>query len=313
VTEPHERGSILVAAVFESFFRTYHSRVEDLLRLGTSFDPAANERRLHPDLIDRVAEIAAKSAQTILTMCIRAFEYLPPLDITFGDFLRALVTADRDLLADDGTDQRRMMIEAFRRRGIYPSGVTSLSEAALCWPEAVAGEIPRMPSDWVAQALLVNAQEMQMHGDEKSRKDDHDRLEDAKLALQGWAAENAEALRLSPDRDAEIEAEGFHGTFRVAPSGRLVVEVVARFSQSEERGDGTRFSGGTTVVASSSGEVRFAIAKPLASEERRERQLRFAETRIAEDPAFGWTDGAPRDPERLARVDFARLHRGLVR
>lgn len=112
---------------------------------GTKFDPEAGERELHPDLVDRVAEIAAESAQTILTMCIRAFEYLPPLDITFGDFLRALITADRDLLAEDGADQRRVMIEAFRKRGIYPAGVISLSEGSLCWPELhpVAGNAGR--------------------------------------------------------------------------------------------------------------------------------------------------------------------------
>jgi hypothetical protein len=28
-------------------------------------------------------------------MSIRAFDYLPPFDITFGDYLRALVTADQ--------------------------------------------------------------------------------------------------------------------------------------------------------------------------------------------------------------------------
>lgn len=311
--EPHERGSILVAAVFEGFFRTYRSRVNDLLRLGTSFDPAAGERELHPALIDRVAGIAAKSAQTILTMCIRAFEYLPPLDITFGDFLRALITADRDLLADDGAEQRRMMIEAFRKRGIYPAGVTSLAEDALRWPEAVPGSIPPMPSEWVAQALLVNAQEVQLHGDKESREAERARLGGAAETLCRWAADNAEALKLSPQSDGEIAVQGFHGTFRVAPSGRLVVEVVARFTQWEEtNGDtafgGLRFRGGTTVVAESSGQVRFVIAKPLASTLRRERQLRFVESRDAEDPAFSWADGSY-DQERIARLDFARLHR----
>ena len=34
-------------------------------------------------------------------MCIRAFQYLPPVDVTFGDFLRSAVTADRDLFPAD--------------------------------------------------------------------------------------------------------------------------------------------------------------------------------------------------------------------
>ena len=44
--------------------------------------------------MNRIAAEAAATAQSTLTMCIRAFDYLPPVDVTFGDFLRALVTAD---------------------------------------------------------------------------------------------------------------------------------------------------------------------------------------------------------------------------
>src|SRR6185295_19735955 len=82
-TEPHERGSILVGAVFDGFFSAYQRKVEDLLRLGTVFDGPDHRAGLHPALIDRLAEIAAQSAQSTLSMCMRAFEYLQPLDITF--------------------------------------------------------------------------------------------------------------------------------------------------------------------------------------------------------------------------------------
>jgi len=313
-TEPHERGSILVSAVFEGFFRTYQARVDDLLKLGRSFDAEAGVSELHLGLIDRVAEIAAESAQTILTMCIRAFEYLPSLDITFGDFLRALITADRDLLADEGAGQRRLMIEAFRKRGIYPADVRSLSEDALCWPEAPRDDIPPMPSEWVAQVLLVNAQAVQVHGDKETREKARERLKGAKAKLTEWAIENAAALQLSPDDG--IEVQGFHGTFRVAPNGRLVVEVVVRFTQCEQTDDapeygGLPFRGGTTVVAESSGHVRFIIAKPLASRQRRARQLDFVESCDAQDPAFSWTDDAYHR-NRIADLSFAALHRGMV-
>ena len=66
-------------------------------------------------------------------MCIRAFDYLPPVDVTFGDFLRAVVTADRELSPEDPTGQRAALIEAFRRRGIYASGVRSSAEESLLW------------------------------------------------------------------------------------------------------------------------------------------------------------------------------------
>lgn len=313
-SEPHERGSILVGAVFDGFFSAYQRQVDDLLRLGKIFDGGSGQAELHPALIDRLAEIAAEAAQTTLTMCIRAFEYLPPLDITFGDFLRALITADRDLLADDGVEQRQMMIDAFRRRGIYPSGVSSLSEGSLCWPEAPSG-IPPMPSEWVAQALMVNAQEMQQHGDDAQRGKQRSKLGHAAGALTEWATANAEALGLSPTKGT-IALEGFHGTFRVAPNGRLVVEVVARFTQTEDTADapefgGLAFRGGTTVVAESSGDVRFVIAKPLASRERRERQLGFVESLDAADPALAWSDDGY-GASRIANLDFRGLHQGMA-
>ena len=67
-------------------------------------------------------------------MCIRAFDYLPPVDVTFGDYLRALVTADFELFPRRDLASARPMIEAFRLRGIYPEGVTSLAEESLLWP-----------------------------------------------------------------------------------------------------------------------------------------------------------------------------------
>lgn len=138
VFKPHERGSILVSAVFEAFINIYQSRTADLIRIASAGTGILPEGQLHPDLVNRLAEQAAKSARHILQMCIRALDYCPPLDITFGDYLRAIVTADRDLVAEDNRDYRLAFITAFRRRGIYPSGIKSLSEESLAYPEVPA-------------------------------------------------------------------------------------------------------------------------------------------------------------------------------
>ena len=103
-TEPHERGSILVAAVFDAFFAVYQTRILDLVRIATEGRGVLPQGDLHPDLVDRLAREASGAAQDVLTMCIRAFEYLPPVDITLGDYLRALVTADYDLVAEEGVE-----------------------------------------------------------------------------------------------------------------------------------------------------------------------------------------------------------------
>ena len=67
-------------------------------------------------------------------MCIRALDYCPPVDITFGDYLRAIITADVDLVEDDRWNYRLAFIDAFRRRGIYPEGIKTLSVESLCQP-----------------------------------------------------------------------------------------------------------------------------------------------------------------------------------
>ena len=51
-------------------------------------------------------------------MCIRALDYCPPVNLEFGDYLRAIITADRDLIRDDNSGYRVAFIDAFREREI---------------------------------------------------------------------------------------------------------------------------------------------------------------------------------------------------
>ena len=66
-------------------------------------------------------------------MCIRALDYCPAVDITFGEYLRALITADVDLVPDDRYGYRVAFMEAFRDRGILPRDVRTVSEETLAW------------------------------------------------------------------------------------------------------------------------------------------------------------------------------------
>jgi hypothetical protein len=138
--EPHARGSVLVAAVFGAFLRIYQARTADLLRIASAGTGVLPEGELHPDLVNRLAQEAATTAHHVLRMCIRALDYCPPVDITFGEFLRAIVTADRDLVANDSRNYRVAVVESFRRWGIYPAGVNSLSEESLLWSSPTKAE-----------------------------------------------------------------------------------------------------------------------------------------------------------------------------
>jgi len=144
--EAHQRGSILVAAVFEAFISIYKTRTADLMRIasnGTGILPAGE---LHPDLVNRLANEAAKSASHVLNMCIRALDYCPPVDITFGDYLRAIITADLELVIEDTKDYRLAFIGAFRRRGIYPAGIKTLSVESLQFKKLNLRYVPKPKS-----------------------------------------------------------------------------------------------------------------------------------------------------------------------
>lgn len=134
--EPHARGSILVAAVFDAFVAIYQSRIADLQRIASGGTGILNEGEIHPDLVNRLANEAVKSARHVLTMCIRALDYCPPVDIDFGDYLRALITADRDVFPNDLRGYRLAFIDAFRQHGIYPRHLKVLSEEGLTWDRA---------------------------------------------------------------------------------------------------------------------------------------------------------------------------------
>ena len=71
VFEPHARGAILMAAIFDAFISIYDKRTEDLVRLATGGTGVIEEgASLHPDLVNRLAGEASKAANHVLTMCI---------------------------------------------------------------------------------------------------------------------------------------------------------------------------------------------------------------------------------------------------
>jgi hypothetical protein len=131
--EPHALGAVLVSAVFAAFVTIYRARSADLMRLATNGTGVLPAGEISHDLAGRLAGEAAKVADQVLNMCIRALDYCPPVDINFGDYLRAIITADRDLVPRDDRGYRVAFISAFRDRGIYPQSVAHLAEDSLVW------------------------------------------------------------------------------------------------------------------------------------------------------------------------------------
>src|SRR6185436_17021050 len=114
VTEPHSRGSILVAAVFDAFFAIYLKRTADLWRIYRAGGGSANPVDVPRPLADRLCEVATKLSEQFFKVCVRALDYCPPVDITFGGFLRAVITADTDLRERDEAGVRDAFMQSFR-------------------------------------------------------------------------------------------------------------------------------------------------------------------------------------------------------
>ena len=340
--EPHDRGAVLVDAVFDAFFRVYQRRISDLMRIATGGTGQLPPGDLHPDLVRRIADEACKTAQSILTMCIRAFDYLPPVDVTFSDFLRGLVTADTDLVSRDRLGQRLAVIEAFRERGIYPQSVDSLGEEALVWRDCRGSGVPDMPIANLPAILGSWAQGWGLRRGEgqAAEREDADAVEGTPnavaAALIQYARDNAARLELVDDPALKITLRGFHAVHRVSPDGQLLTELVAQFVQTLEEGDdgadggdgeigpygGLPLRGGTTIVASEEGAIRYVISKPLpvdagdeaqrARAAARRRELRaFVEECDLLDPRMPWADEHYAGNRMAVRARLASLHRRI--
>ncbi len=250
VFEPHDRGAILVAAVFSAFREIYKTRTADIFRIATSGSGVLPDGDLHPDLVRRLAKEASKIAQHILNMCIRALDYCPPVDINFGDYLRAIITADIDLVPDDDLGYRVAFIESFRRRGIYPRDIRTLSEESLCWNVQTKGvdvlkEIGEILRDYILELEHIGDREKIYNETRNYKKNLHDLIEDlikddqtrkefekiTGLYLSSGKHPKVDGLRRAADNNPVFEIHTLRGARRIGPDGDAVHQVIVSITQ----------------------------------------------------------------------------------
>jgi hypothetical protein len=301
----HARGSILVAAVFDAFLSIYRHRSADLIRLATGGSGVLREGALHPDLVGRLAAEASKAAGHVLNICIRALDYCPPVDLTFGEYLRALITADIDLMPEDGHGYRVAFIEAFRRRGIYPRGLRTLSEDSLRW--ARPEEDPTLPPGEMEQQLaeFIDAIDLRGRIDElryqrdrfalwkttrRIRTELHKRIasyvQKAKLMhrITGLAltpSDIAPGVKIRRDGAPVFAVQAVREARRMQEDGRVLNQVFITLLQTETiEHQGREYTvrcGSTMVLDLDAARVTCVIRKGLRDRERLERTIAFKE------------------------------------
>jgi hypothetical protein len=276
--EPHRRGEVLVAAVLNAFIDAWADRIEGL---------RSPDSRLVSQ--ERVAEEGASIADLLLTMAIRAIDYTPPIHIEFGDYLSALLTADREVRGDDSRyELRRRLLESCAAYGIKPAAGT----ADGTWSPPSA----RLARSGAHFTSLQN-----------------DRTEMFRLI---WA--NRKALRLDPNAFTRIVS--LRPAFRVSPEdGFHVRETVVECTQylkvsAAELGDYRLdvpdgmgpdqqivFRGGSTFVLDEYGDLKYEVYNPIPTRARQSAERRARWQRRLDylwdngflDPGASLTKGLP--------------------
>jgi hypothetical protein len=254
-------------------------------------------------------------------MCVRALDYCPPLDLTFGEYLRAIITADVDMVPDDDRNYRVAFVEAFRRRGLYPRDVRTLSTENLVWRgphnddrrhSAKLLPIIRELRDDAHRQLYARDRREIFRRERAVRAQLHRRLADH-FASGEEGRRDAFFLGLDLDASDSFEVHAVHFATRVGPDGDVRFQLLIQITQHLDvpgNGYGTMpFEGGSTVVADlEQARILYCIRKPLGSLTRRERQRQFLRE-LAEDSLRSTYFGPP-DVTNV-REPFALLHRGL--
>lgn len=283
--EPHDRGAVLVASVFDAFLAIYANRTADLLRLATGGTGVLSSGALHPDLVNRLCKEVSLTANHVVTMCVRALDYCPPVDLTFGEYLRALITADRDLVTDDELHYRVAFVEAFRRRGIFPRNLRTLSEESLVWRGPEMDDLP------VSGALVKGIEHLrnyaQRHLYATSRRQVFLLARTLRRVLHDWLQKHLDESPEGAADAAYLGLEHFPGTrttfsvrsaqvaHRIGPGGNILPQLIIELLQSRGSSEVPFLGGCTVIVDLRSMQIRYCIRKSVCSPTRFSRQADF--------------------------------------
>lgn len=279
-SEPHERGACFVAAVFDAFLDSYTAQIADLRRLASSGTGILPPGALPADLVGRVSAAAVHNADTYLGMVVRAFEFLPVVDVTFGDVVRAIASSDQALYPDDGANLRSTLIEALRRRGIYPPGVSSLADEALLWPRPPVPLNLTKGENAVDLAPLILAATLDLDTGTPTTLatlTGTEGVQRLRQNIHAWGKEHAYELGLDGAAGGielvNAQVEYVRASDR-QPRPMVVIQFAQRRDDLEDqrlRSDGRQISrshraairAGTTVIGRSDGTVEYLVTKPL--------------------------------------------------
>ena len=294
--ESHLRGEILSAAVLNSFIRVWSKRLKQLFPDKDGNLP-----------LSRVVEDGVDAADQLLTMCIRALDYCPVVDITFSDFLSSLLTADFELIPDDSKYKYRDVIRSqFKAWGIEPSSGT---------PHQVhTGAVPEI-GIWEKAFLKEPLTYEQVHREPLERNRDE---------VFHFLWENRGKLGVY--EHAYTSVISVRPCMRVAPDGFILRETVSEYRQTldiearqlksihremeipERMTEDTkiRLRGGGVLIFDEFGHLKYHIHSHINNPERQNRRLKYLWKNKIKDSErrYGFTDGTAKGERFAARHEL---------
>lgn len=293
--ESHVRGEILSAAVLNTFIDIWGARLASWLPEMDQTVPCS-----------RVVEDGADAAGHLLTMCIRALDYCPAVDLTFPDFLSALLTADRELLPDDGKYKYRPVLRReFARWGIEPASGAAEEVAKGLVPEL--GLWRGIPPEFALSHEIVHRESLETNSDEVFRFLWQNR---AKLTLYEeaytWVTSVRPCIRVAPDGFVLKETVSEYRQALDLEAGHLK-GVYPGMRKPEGMPDATpvRLNGGGVLVFDEFGCLKFHIYSRINNPARQNSRLDYLwRNRVHDsDGRYGFSDRTPRGQR------FALVHR----
>lgn len=275
--EPHDRGELLVAAIMNAFLDIWIARLEKIGRLSGRM----KDRSL-------VVEEGARVAEHLLTMAIRAIDYCPPTDISFPDYLSALLTIDYEVVPDDTKyGYRDALLKNFAAFGI---GHSTNAGADGIWSK-------------FQEQLVYN----RTHFDSMLR--DHEEV-------FRFIWENRKPLKI--DDTGYIEVASVRPCTRIGPDGFVLRETVAEYVQIQTLAAGelkqalgitpppglpvwrrVRLFGGGALIFDEYGQLKYQIANRIEDAKRQQARLEYLWE-------VGFFEEAPDPKSHFANLHLAR-------
>ncbi|MCI0348451.1 MAG: hypothetical protein L0Z53_03410, partial [Acidobacteriales bacterium] len=133
-SEPHVLSEVLSGALYTMLVKIYASVLQEGIEQKQSKavsraevmqvygEPVVSSGSRDPDSARRAAAPKALfiASERFKRTIIRALDYLPPADVTFADYARAILASDEASHPDSG-EQRQWLIDEFKRRDIARS------------------------------------------------------------------------------------------------------------------------------------------------------------------------------------------------